>query len=392
MGRVRLCARRCALSSAGLGVANIVTHAKWHEVEDGVFWGARAEGVTAVEVAAGSAGARAGIERGDLLLAVNGAPIRDASRRRRIPAHRPARHAPHLHARPSRHAASNRSRAGGRAAGQLDVLRARGGRAVHAARRRVGAPEAAARSGDAAFLLAVRRLLRRVHLLVQRAVRSPRLGVLLGRRSGAGAAAAAAAAFHAGLPAAAIRRTPSVARAGGAHVFAGRRSWCRARHRARPRPGKRRHVFDGRRGAGSAGAGVPVLLRDGSARRARASLPADDLGDGAASASLDRVGNCPGRWSVCLRLRAAVGARHRSAAPPAVDGDSSRLRAAHLCVGDRSLPAPGCRSHREARTGLCGLRGGHGGARPGDSEDRSRSFSRPARTGRTGSSRFWRRR
>ena len=30
--------------------------ARWHEVEDGVLWGARAEGVTAVEVAPGSAG------------------------------------------------------------------------------------------------------------------------------------------------------------------------------------------------------------------------------------------------------------------------------------------------------------------------------------------------
>ena len=60
---------------AGLGVANIVTHAKWHEVEDGIFWAARAEGITAVEVAAGSAGARAGVERGDVLLAVNGAPV-----------------------------------------------------------------------------------------------------------------------------------------------------------------------------------------------------------------------------------------------------------------------------------------------------------------------------
>jgi PAS domain S-box-containing protein len=58
-----------------LGIANIVTSASWHEVEDGVLWGSRIEGVTAVEVAAGSPGARAGIERGDLLLAVNGAPV-----------------------------------------------------------------------------------------------------------------------------------------------------------------------------------------------------------------------------------------------------------------------------------------------------------------------------
>ena len=38
-----------------LGVANIVTHVRWHDVEDGVLWTARAEGVTAAEVAAGSA-------------------------------------------------------------------------------------------------------------------------------------------------------------------------------------------------------------------------------------------------------------------------------------------------------------------------------------------------
>jgi PAS domain S-box-containing protein len=59
----------------GLGTANVVTHARWHEVEDGVLWAARAEGVTAVEVAAGSAGALAGVQPGDLLLAVDGSPV-----------------------------------------------------------------------------------------------------------------------------------------------------------------------------------------------------------------------------------------------------------------------------------------------------------------------------
>src|SRR5262249_4743138 len=38
-------------------------------------WTARAEGVTATEVEPGSAGAAAGIERGDILVAVNGAPV-----------------------------------------------------------------------------------------------------------------------------------------------------------------------------------------------------------------------------------------------------------------------------------------------------------------------------
>jgi two-component system, NtrC family, sensor kinase len=59
----------------GLGLANIATRARFSQVEDGVFWDARAEGVTAVEVAAESAAARAGIARGDVLLAVNGQPV-----------------------------------------------------------------------------------------------------------------------------------------------------------------------------------------------------------------------------------------------------------------------------------------------------------------------------
>ena len=57
-------------------------------------------------------------------------------------------------------------------------------RHLHAARRRRRAPAAPARSGDAALLLAVGRLLRRVHLLVQRPARSARLDLLLGRRDG----------------------------------------------------------------------------------------------------------------------------------------------------------------------------------------------------------------
>jgi len=64
---------------ATLGVANVVLYSRWHEVEDGVLWGARADGVVALEVAADSAGAAAGIQRGDILLAVNGVPVETPS-------------------------------------------------------------------------------------------------------------------------------------------------------------------------------------------------------------------------------------------------------------------------------------------------------------------------
>jgi PAS domain S-box-containing protein len=58
-----------------LGVANIALRAQWHQVEDGVLWVDRAEGVTVAEIADGSAAAHAGLQRGDVLVAVNGSPI-----------------------------------------------------------------------------------------------------------------------------------------------------------------------------------------------------------------------------------------------------------------------------------------------------------------------------
>jgi len=58
-----------------LGVANVALYSRWNEVEDGVLWDARAEGVTAIDVLEGSAGAAAGIRPGDVLLAVNGSPV-----------------------------------------------------------------------------------------------------------------------------------------------------------------------------------------------------------------------------------------------------------------------------------------------------------------------------
>lgn len=55
-----------------LAAANISLRANWTEVEDGVLWAGRPEGVFAAEVAPRSAGARAGLQPGDLLVAIDG--------------------------------------------------------------------------------------------------------------------------------------------------------------------------------------------------------------------------------------------------------------------------------------------------------------------------------
>jgi two-component system NtrC family sensor kinase len=58
-----------------LGVANVAMRAQRQEVEDGVLWGARSEGIIALEIVAGSPAAQAGVQRGDLLIAINGKPV-----------------------------------------------------------------------------------------------------------------------------------------------------------------------------------------------------------------------------------------------------------------------------------------------------------------------------
>lgn len=60
-----------------LVIANLRVRATWHEAEDGVLWTRTAEGVIANELDPKGAGARAGLQMGDLLLAVEGAPIDD---------------------------------------------------------------------------------------------------------------------------------------------------------------------------------------------------------------------------------------------------------------------------------------------------------------------------
>jgi PAS domain S-box-containing protein len=58
-----------------LGVANIVQRAQWNEVEDGVLWRAAGNDIVAAEVAPATGAARAGIQPGDVILAIDGRPV-----------------------------------------------------------------------------------------------------------------------------------------------------------------------------------------------------------------------------------------------------------------------------------------------------------------------------
>jgi two-component system, NtrC family, sensor kinase len=66
-----------ALALLVMGVANIAQRATSDEVEDGVLWVERSAGVVAAEVAEGSPARRAGIQPGDVLLAIDGVPVTD---------------------------------------------------------------------------------------------------------------------------------------------------------------------------------------------------------------------------------------------------------------------------------------------------------------------------
>jgi PAS domain S-box-containing protein len=60
-----------------LAVLNIHQRATWSEVEDGVLWRVTGGAVVAAEIAPQTAGARAGIQRGDILLAIDGHEVVD---------------------------------------------------------------------------------------------------------------------------------------------------------------------------------------------------------------------------------------------------------------------------------------------------------------------------
>src|SRR4051812_35549890 len=62
-----------------LAALNIYQRATWSEVEDGVLGRSPNGAVVATEIAPGTAGDRAGIKRGDILLAIDGREVLDVA-------------------------------------------------------------------------------------------------------------------------------------------------------------------------------------------------------------------------------------------------------------------------------------------------------------------------
>lgn len=58
-----------------LGLANIVSRATWYEVEDGVWWTLRPEGVVAADIAPGTPAEAVGLQPGDVLIAIDDEPV-----------------------------------------------------------------------------------------------------------------------------------------------------------------------------------------------------------------------------------------------------------------------------------------------------------------------------
>ncbi len=237
------------------------------------------------------------------------------------------------------------------------LFRPRRGRHLHAARRRRRPAAAPARSGDAALLLAVGRLLRRLHLLVQRPSRSPRLGLLLGATSIAilrlpplflhftlvFPGASAPLARRAGRPGVCCVAVYAPAAVLGVDA--------RGRRGAQRAPMPRSSSASRRRSIGSSSstwrsassAAWPALTR--ALRQVRRSPARRQL-------RWIAWGTALGAGAVRARLCAAVRARRRAVAADAAVGDSAQPDSARLRLGHRALPADGHRGDRQARARL----------------------------------------
>ena len=205
------------------------------KLEDGVLWQERPEGVTAADVAVRGGAMAAGIQPGDVLVAIDGAAVEKRPGRSTFAQPREGVGIALLHrAAPRR--TTNAQRPGRSRSRRTDhaLCDRRGDRHLHAAGRRFGASAPLERSRHPAFLLAVSGVLRHVDLFFQ-PPRSLGLVVLLGGCRGDAPPWAAVPALHPGVSRPPFfmgsRPGPPARRA---VVCAAGRAVCGQRNRSRP--------------------------------------------------------------------------------------------------------------------------------------------------------------
>ena len=372
-----------------LGFENMRLRARWHEVEDGVLWSDLAEGVTAKEVASGSAGDLAGIRRGDVLIGVDGKPIRTPADVVEFHhrAHEGTRLSYQLLRLGTRQVLDVSLAPTLQASSMYFVLASVGlftllvGAAVRVRRPRDQATLhffwlCVAFFG--AFTFSFNGPFDRLDWVFYwgDAIATPLLAPLLVHfmlvfpERPAGRERSRPAALFVPLlyvPAAAIAASRIVALTRGA---------ASARLRVvRHRPARQR------------AARLPLRVRRGGARRSVPGVSRADVAHRAPPAPVDCLGHGARRRPVCVRIRAAVGARLESAVCVAADRASARFRPADLRVRDRQVSPPRRGSHRQARSGVRRLSRRQRRAVCGHAPPRRVRLCRGSRIRATGSSR-----
>ena len=174
-----------AVALVCLAIINIVVVRTWRaEPEDGVLWAVEGGvNVVAEDVAAGSPAERASLRVRDVLLTIDGREVKSVQDvLASMHAAADGRPLTYVVTRAVGGTAGPDRAAADAGAAARPVLLAGARRHPRDHHRRVGATAAADRSGDAAFLLADGRVLRRARVHAERAVRPARLLLRLGRR------------------------------------------------------------------------------------------------------------------------------------------------------------------------------------------------------------------
>ena len=335
------------------GALNIAVRATSHKLEDGVLWEARPEGVTAADVAARGGAMAAGIRPGDVLVAIDGAPIETVDEVQRALGS----------ATRSDPLSYTVLRLGEQQMLNVEVAPVPGGNptlyvigaAIGIFTLLVGASVRLRRPNDPATLHFFWLCLAFFGTLTFSFSRLDRLDWYFYWADVVATLLLAPLFLHFTLvfpdrPGAWMRGAGTAAAR--AAVCACRPAVRRQRRCGRPPAARHAALFAHSDAARSDRAALSVDLHDRRAGRADARDGSRAVGNRAPAAAMDYLGHRVRRRAVRDRLRAAVCARPSRVAADGALGHSAEPRAARVCLGAHPLSPDGRRSHRQAQPRL----------------------------------------